>query len=48
MLKPVRQSTPAFHNLILTNARITFIWGRLTFKGYFNTTPYDSMLLEFN
>jgi site-specific DNA-methyltransferase (adenine-specific) len=48
MLAPVRTSTPEFHDLILPNAKITFIRGRLTFGGYTNTAPYESMLLEFN
>lgn len=56
MLLPVSTSTKIFHEVILNNAEIIFIRGRINFKGYNTKGEYvtgkcgqqDSMMVVFN
>jgi len=45
MLLPVDTSTRWFHDLVLPNAKIKFIKGRVCFNG--NTPPFASMFCTF-
>jgi site-specific DNA-methyltransferase (adenine-specific) len=47
MLLPARTDTKWFHELVLPNAKVTFIKGRLKFGGSKVGAPFPSMLVEF-
>jgi len=47
MLLPARTDTARFHDVILGNAEIRFIRGRLTFTGACNPAPFPSMIVIF-
>ena len=47
MLLPARTDTRWFHELVLPNAKVTFIKGRLKFGDSKVSAPFPSMLVEF-
>lgn len=47
MLLPARTDTKWFHDIVLPNASVTFIKGRLKFGGGHSPAPFPSMLVEF-
>lgn len=48
MLLPARTDTKWFHELVLPNAKVEFIKGRLKFGGSKNYAPFPSMIAVFN
>ena len=47
MLLPARTDTKWFHDLVLPNAKIEFIRGRVKFGGSVNNAPFPSMIAIF-
>lgn len=47
MLLPARTDTRWFHELVLPNADVKFIKGRLKFGGHTVSAPFPSMLVTF-
>ena len=47
MLLPARTDTKWFHDLVLPNAKVTFIKGRLKFGNSVVSAPFPSMIVEF-
>ena len=47
MLLPARTDTRWFHELVLPNANVKFIKGRLKFGGHKVSAPFPSMLVTF-
>lgn len=48
MLLPARTDTKWFHELVLPNAKVEFIRGRLRFGGSANNAPFPSLIAVFN
>jgi site-specific DNA-methyltransferase (adenine-specific) len=47
MLLPARTDTRWFHELVLPNADVKFIKGRLKFGGHTTSAPFPSMIVRF-
>ena len=47
MLLPARTDTKRFHDLILPNAEVRFVKGRLKFGGVSTSAPFPSMVVVF-
>jgi site-specific DNA-methyltransferase (adenine-specific) len=47
MLLPARTDTKWFHDLVLPNAEVTFVRGRIKFGNGLSPAPFPSMIVEF-